>query len=160
MERLAEDPVEQRPGRPELVRDPHLAEDLALARHERVEPRGDAEEMVRRGAVVQPVERRLDLGPERRERRDRILLGLLRVVGGEVELGAVAGREADRFASVRREPGRQRLRVVAVERHLLAQLDRRVVVGGADEDEAHHAKWVAGRARRTTTTRAKPASAR
>ena len=135
VERLAEDPVEQRPGRAELVRDPHLAEDLALARNERVETRGDAEEVVRRGPVLQPVERRLDLRAERRERRDRSLLGLLRVVGGEVELGAVAGREADRLAPVRGEPGRQRLRVVAVERDLLAQLDRRVVVGGADEDE-------------------------
>ena len=160
MERLAERPVEQRPGRPELLCNPHLPEDLPLTRHERVEARGDAEEMVRRCPVLQPVERRLDLRPERRERRGRIPLGLLRVGGGDVELGAVAGREAGRFASALREAGRQRLRGVAVERHLLAQLHRRVVVGGTDEDEAHHAKWVAGSARRTMTTRAKPARAR
>ncbi len=140
MERLAEDPVEQRPGRPELVRDPNLSEDLALTWHERVEAGSDPEEMVRGRPILEPVERRLDFGAERRERRNGVSLGLLRVVGGEVELRAVAGREADRFAPVRREPRRQRLRVVAVERHLLAQLDRRAVVRGADEDEAHHAK--------------------
>jgi len=47
------------------------------------------------------------------------------------------------------------------ERDLLAQLHRRVVVRRADEDEAQHQpKWVAGKASRTTTTRAKPARAR
>src|SRR5205823_7912398 len=126
----------------------------------RVQSRGNAEEVVRGSPVLQPVERRLDLGPERRERGDRIPLGLLRILGCEVELGAVTGREADNLAPVRRQPGGERLRVVPVERHLLAQRHWRVVVGGADEDEADHAKWVAGRARRTTMTRAKPASAR
>ena len=47
-----------------------------------------------------------------------------------------------------------------VERHLFAQRHGRVMVGGSDEDEADQAKWVAGRARRTTMTRTKPASAR
>ena len=89
------------------------------------------------------------------------MLGLFRVGRDQIQLGAVAGREADRLALLPRQPGRQRLRVVAVERDLLAQLDRRVVMGGADEDEAQHqAKWVAGRASRTTTTSAKPARAR
>ena len=64
MERLPEDPVEHRPGRADFVRDPHLPEDLALARDERVQPRGDAEEVVRGRPVLQPVERRLDLRPE------------------------------------------------------------------------------------------------
>ena len=160
VERLPEGAVEQRPGRPELVRDAHLAEDLALAGHERVEACGDAEEMVGRGAVVQSVKGRLDLRPERGERGDRIALGLLCVVSGEVELGPVAGREADGLPPVRREPGRKRLRVAVVQRDLLAQLDRRVMVGRTDEDETHHAKWVTGRARRTMTTRAKPARAR
>ncbi len=145
---------------PELVREPHLTEDLALAGDERVQAGGNAEEVVRGSPVLQPVERRLDLRPERRERGDRIPLGLLRVLGCEVELGAVAGREADSLAPVRRQPGGERLRGVPVERHLLAQRHGRVVVGGADEDEADHAKWVAGRARRTTMTRTKPASAR
>src|SRR5437588_156226 len=94
-----------------------------------------------------------------RERRGSCALRLARVGGGDIELGAVAGRDANRLASVLRQPRGERLRLIAVERNLLAQLDRRVVVRGADEDEADHAKWVAGRARRTTTTRANPARA-
>ena len=58
------------------------------------------------------------------------------------------------------EPGSEGTRVVTVKGHLLAQLDRCVVVGRADENEADHAKWVAGRASRTTTTRTNPARAR
>src|SRR5262249_56926744 len=53
----------------------------------------------------------------------------------------------------------ERSSFVAVERDALAQLDRRVVMRGADEDEVRHAKWVAGSARRTTMTSAKPTSA-
>ena len=45
VQRLAEEPVEHGPGRAGLVRGAHLAEDLALAGHERVEPGGDAEEV-------------------------------------------------------------------------------------------------------------------
>ena len=55
----AEQPVEHRPVRARLVRVAHLAEDLALARNERVEPGRDAEEVQRRGLVAQAVE--LDL---------------------------------------------------------------------------------------------------
>ena len=55
-ERLAEDAVEQRAGLDRLERRPHLAEDLALARHERVEPGRDAEEVQRGRVVVQAVE--------------------------------------------------------------------------------------------------------
>src|SRR5438874_9619710 len=64
MERLPKDAIEQRPGRSELVRDPNLAEDLALARNERIEPRSDAEEMVGSSPVAQAVKGGLDLGPE------------------------------------------------------------------------------------------------
>ena len=49
--------------------------------------------------------------------------------------------------------------MLAVERDALAQLDRRVMVRGADENEAHQLKWTAGSARRTTMTSAKPTSA-
>ena len=98
VERLAEDPVEQRPVRAGLVGVAHLAEDLALARDERVEPGGDAEEMQRRRVVVH-AGRASDLGsPSERLRR-----ALARPRSGsvvrEVELGAVAGREADRLAA-------------------------------------------------------------
>src|SRR5262249_16130231 len=101
------------------------------------------------------------LRPERLEGNRRILLGLIGVGRDQIKLGAVAGREADRLALLGRQPGGQRLRVLAVERDLLAQLHRCVVMGGTDEDETQHqAKWVAGRGSRTTITSAKPASAR
>src|SRR5205823_14241368 len=61
VERLAEDPVEQRTGRAARVGGAHLAEDLALAGHERVQPGRDAKEVQRGGVVAQPVERLLDL---------------------------------------------------------------------------------------------------
>src|SRR5581483_12245511 len=50
-DRLPEDAVEQRPRRDRIVRGAYLAEDLAFAGHERVEPGRDAEE-VERGLVV------------------------------------------------------------------------------------------------------------
>ena len=45
------------------MREPHLPEDLALAGDERVEAGGDAEEVVRRSPVLQPVERGSTSGP-------------------------------------------------------------------------------------------------
>src|SRR5436190_1938963 len=47
MQRLAEEPVEHRTGRAHLEGGADLAKDLALAGDERVEPRGDPEEMER-----------------------------------------------------------------------------------------------------------------
>ena len=58
VQRLPEEVVEQRPGRAGLEGAPHLAEDLALAGNERVEPGGDTEEVQRRRLVPEPVERR------------------------------------------------------------------------------------------------------
>src|SRR5207253_567071 len=124
----------------ELVRDPDLAEDLTLAGDERVEPRRDAEQMQRGRAILQPVERRLDLRLERRKRGDGVALGRLRVIGRDIELGAVARREADRFAPALREPRRERLRRLPLERDPLAQLDGRMVMRRADEDETDHPK--------------------
>ena len=70
MQRLPEHAVEQQARRARLVRGAHLAEDLALARDERVEARGDAEQVQRGRLVAQPVERGLDLRLERGERCD------------------------------------------------------------------------------------------
>jgi hypothetical protein len=149
---LPEEPVEERPRRAGLVRRAHLAEDLALAGHERVEPAGDAEEMQRRALVAEPVERRPQLARaaarEPFQRRDGRLLGAL--LAREVELCPVARREDHGLlAQVVRERRRRR----AVERDALAQLDRGAVVRDADEGQLH-AKWVSGR---TTATSAKPA---
>ena len=72
MERLAEHVVEQRPGRAGLEGVAHLAEDLALAGDERVEPGGDAEEVERRRLVAQPVEHGHELRlVDARERDER-----------------------------------------------------------------------------------------
>src|SRR5262249_34337610 len=64
VERLPKDPVEQRTVRPELVGDPHLAEDLALAGNERVEPGGDAEEVMSCRPRGEPIGAGLSLGTE------------------------------------------------------------------------------------------------
>ena len=120
--------VEQRPGLDGLVGGPHLAEDLALARHERVEPGGDPEEMQRGGVLVQAVDDSVQwLAGDLLERREHLALA----DPVDVELGAVAGRKADGVA----ERPRERRRGAEVERHPLAQLDRRDVVREADEGQ-------------------------
>jgi hypothetical protein len=149
---MPEDAIEEKARRSVLVRGADLAEDLALTRNERIEAGGDAEEMERRSTVAQPVERVLDV----RQRRDPASLGLVGVLRREVDLGPVARREHDGFAELACE----RVGGVLLQRDALPLFDRRVVVRGADEDEMHQAKWAAGRARRTTMTRTKPASAR
>ena len=75
VQRLPEEPVENRPGRAGLECLAHLPEDLALARNHRVEPGGDPEEVQRSGLVGQPVDDRAQLilgspliASERRER--------------------------------------------------------------------------------------------
>ncbi len=156
VQRLAEEPVEQRPGRAGLEGGAHLAEDLALAGHERVEPGGDAEEVERRRLVVQPVERGRELvgaiARDARQRCDGLFVGVL--LAHEVELGAVARGEHDRLGA---ELGGQPPARVAVERDALPQLDRSAVVRDADERQLHRAKWVSGR---TSATSAKPARVR
>jgi hypothetical protein len=140
VERLPKDPVEQRARRPDLVREPNLAQDLPLAGNERVEPSCDAKEVVGRRSIVEPVERRLDVGLERRERCDGFALGRLRVFRGDVELGAVARREANDLAAALRKLRGESLRGIPLERDPLPQLDRSMVVRRADEDEADHPK--------------------
>ena len=110
-----------RPRLDRLVRGANLPEDLALPRHERIEPGGDAEEVQRSCIFVQAVENAVErLARKPLERGDR--RGVVRAV--EVDLGAIAGRQADRVAERRCEC----VRALEVERHPLAQLDRRDVV--------------------------------
>ena len=142
----------ERAGLDGLVGGSDLAEDLALSRHERVEPGGDAEEVQRRRVLVQAV----DDAVERLTRQllERRQCGAL-VDPVDVELGAVAGREADRIA----ERAGERRRGCEIERDPFAQLDRRDVVRQADQRE-RHVKWLPASTRRATITRAKPPSAR
>ena len=150
LERLAKHPVEQRPGRGGVERRAHLAEDLALARDQRVEPGGDAEEVQRRRVVVHAVgDRAQRLAGELLERLERAGA----VVAREVDLGAVAGREADGVA----EPAGEGRGPLERQRDALAQLDRRDVMRDADEREGQ--KWLPARTTRATITRPKPTRA-
>ena len=159
VQRLAEEPVEQRPGRADLVRGPHLAEDLALAGNERVEPGGDAEEMERGGLVAQPVERRLELvGPSAGERASASTASLAprRLARRRRARCGCTSRGTTASPPVRASRARARGRV-AVERDALAQLDRRVVVRDADETSlirrSGSAGGRAGRRRRARSRR-------
>jgi hypothetical protein len=150
---LAEEPVEEGAGGPGLGGRAHLAEDLPLTGTSESKPAGDAEEVQRRRLVAQPVEhalegRRLVAGEvEQRVARGTVASGVL---AGEVDLGAVAGREHHRLARLG-ERVRERGRTLTVEGHALAQLDRGPVVRDADEREPHDAKWVIGSTTATST---------
>ena len=91
----------------------HLPEDLALARHERVET-GRHPEQVQRGTVVtEPVEQRARarriVAGEREQGRGRSLVEIGSVVvARKVELCPVAGRENDCLTAVRELAGRAR----------------------------------------------------
>ena len=154
MDGIAEEPLEQGAGRAELRRPSHLAENLALAGDERVEARGDAEEMERGGVVVQAVE-----GRKLEENRCGALLGRLGVFGRQVELGAVAGREADGFPAVGRQRARDLGGFLLAEGDPLAHLHGRETMRRADEDEGHE-KCTVGRPSRTAITSANPARRR
>ena len=126
VQRLAEQPVEHGPRRAGLVGRAHLAEDLALAGHHRVEPGSDAERVQRRRLVAQAVEHGTDVGacqaPQRglgarpaprRRRRPR----------GTARCGCRSrGRPPRR---PRRQPRGELRRRVDVERDALTHLDGR-----------------------------------
>jgi hypothetical protein len=159
VQRLAEQPVEDRAGHPGLVGLADLAEDLALTGNHRVEPGRDAEEVQRRRLVGQTVEDTAELvlgqaahAHQRGERAD------LRVGPDQVELGAVAGRKADGLA-VTREPAGELGRLVQRDECALPHRHGRRLVGKPDERQ-HHEKWVTWRPRRAMITSAKPARAR
>ena len=160
MEGLTEEAIEDRSCRTRRVRRADLPQDLAFAGHERVQPGGDAEEMESRVLVAQAVERRSELLLEREQRGFGLFLGAFRRLVREVELRAVAGRETHRLAVLAGKRPGQLGCTLGIESRALPQLDRRLMVRDADEDDAHVAKWVAGKARRTTATRTKPARTR
>jgi hypothetical protein len=84
----------------------HLAEDLALAEHHRVEPSRDIEQMARRSVVVESEEMRVELGEghpgEAGEELGDVGVGAVEALGHDVDLGAPArgedGNLADRVA--------------------------------------------------------------
>ena len=125
------------------VRVLHLPENLRFADDERVEAARNPEQMPRRVEAVDVVDVRREvrcLHPvELGEERDEVGARRRRVVAGDVELGAIAGREDDRFA---RGPapgdGPQRLGDASrLEVHALPQVDGRRPMTDSDQQQLH-----------------------
>ena len=134
MQRVVEQPVQERSCRPGLVGGAYLPENLALAGHERVETGGNAKKMQRGGMIRKSIRERRDLvAAQGAKSLQRLFLGAL---ADGVELGAVARREADALPR-RGELARQRRRLAGVQRDPLAHLDGRMTVRDADEREPH-----------------------
>ena len=115
--------------------------------------------MQSRRLVGQPVDDRSQLLVfEATDGGERLHPAPVRVLADEVELGAVAGREADCLAAVC-ETACELRRLRERDERALADRDRRRLVGESDESEVHE-KWVSWRPMRATITSAKPASAR
>src|SRR5690606_39024130 len=128
----------------------HLAEDLRFAQHQRVEAGGDPEQVADRLGVLVPVEIGAQVaaqagvvgrvGGQPGSQRAAVVLG------GRVQLGAVAGRQQHhlmypRQLAQRRQGRRQR---VFGKGHPFAQFDRRGLVVEADGDERHRGVGTAG----------------
>ena len=160
MDRAAEHPVEQRPCRSVVESGAHLAENLALTRHERVEPGRHTVEMQCNVVVLKLVRDALQLVDVQAGALGEQRQALRGIAAGGVDLRAVASGEADRLTVASTEPARELGGLGAGERHPLAQLHRRAAVREADEVQRAHAKCASGSASRTTMTRAKPARAR
>jgi hypothetical protein len=132
-----EEPVEHRPGRTGLERGANLTEDLTLSGNHRVESGGNPEQVQRCGLVGKPVDDRAQLIlRQSAHARDRLEGAALGVVADEIELGAVAGREADGLAVCRQRPGELR-RLRQGHERTLAQGDGSGLVGESDEGEVH-----------------------
>src|SRR5215211_2380784 len=144
-ERLAEEPVEDGPCGACLARglvgSAHLAEDLRLPGDQRIEAGGYAENMQSCRLVRERVESRGDLALREAGQSGQLCecTGLCRlfVAVREIELCAVARGEDHRFGVGARQSLHQLSVLGCAHEELLAQLDRRAVVGGADEDESH-----------------------
>src|SRR5262249_39546435 len=142
-------------GRPQRVRGADLAEDLGLAPDPRVEPCRDPEEVPRSLVVAAAVEGALGFGFAPR-------LGgpLPQARAGDVKLGAVAGREAGGLTLFAGQVARELCRLVGIESHALADIERRTVVRDADERELSQPEPPRGVPPRLRGARARAPSAR
>ncbi len=158
-DRGAERLLEVRPEGPRLAGEvaggAHLAEDLELPEHHRLEPGSDAAEVLHRLAVGEghPVGAevpRLDVprGPQELEGTgDERFHGLLSRPGDEVDLHPVARREEGGLGETRGAgelPSRQARERLARrggrERNPLAQADRRIPVADPETEQRSHGK--------------------
>ena len=96
---------------------------------------------MKRGRLVrQPVEHRCDLVPslpgESEQSLARLRVELAIIVGGQVDLGAIARRE-DHGLPVTRERACKLCGAVQLDRHPLAQFDRRPMMRDPDQRQLH-----------------------
>ena len=142
---FAEETLENLSGTPRLVCRAQLPEDLALPHDAGVETGRDTKEVTRRVAAPVPVDHRRELvaavAGRRSQHFHRTFLRVL--VADEVHLGAVARREDDRLLP---EPLGERAATVSVERHALAQVERRRVMRNADDRQHRRRRLGANRA--------------
>src|SRR5674476_147934 len=117
----------------------HLAQDLRLAQHHGFEARGDAKRVAHRLFLGQGVEVRLQL-----LRLHAVILGhpeqrFVRLLGGTVELGAVAGGEDRRLPHQLGlgQFAQRRFQFFGVKHHLLADRERSGVVVQAEGVKLH-----------------------
>ena len=127
----------------DLPRAAHLAEDLALAEHRRVEPGGDLEQVAGGGLVVLAVEVRVQLvGDEAAELAEEVAdvgVGAVEALGDGVDLDAVARAEHGDLAEVvpAGEPGDRLGDVVGGDRQPLEDRQRSRAVVDTDDDDGH-----------------------
>jgi hypothetical protein len=117
----------------------HLAENLRLAQHHRIQPGGDAEHVAHGILLRMLVEVGMDL-----LRRQRMVLGQpvggeLRMLGGAVQLGAIAGGKDGGFAHrlLAQQVVQGLTHARRVERHLLANRERGRMVVDAQSVQLH-----------------------
>ena len=127
----------------ELPRRAHLALDLALAHHHRVEAGGHPEELGRRAVVAQQVAGagelvRGDLGVGHQAARHDVL-GRAGIDGGGVDLGAVAGGERDHLGHglLLAQLPKEGAHALVGQGGLLALLHRSGLVGEPEDQERH-----------------------
>ena len=104
----------------------HLPKDLRLAQDHGIEARGHAEGVPRGGLVGVAVEVRRDGYARLHRAREEPPLDGMRVVGAEIDLGAVAGRHQDRLGDpgLARQVGERLPLAIRREGELLADLQR------------------------------------
>ncbi len=149
-ERTVEEPVEHGADGARIGRDRmgvlHLAENLRLPDHERVETGRHAEQMPGRVDVADVVDVRCEIGARKAvevaDEADQVVARRLDVVAGDVELGAVAGGEHDGFTrGAARSQHAERFRNAArLKVDALAHVDRRGAVTHSYQEKVHNGR--------------------
>ena len=135
--------VQQRAHRPSLFGTAgsvlHLTEDLRLAEDHRVEPARDAKDMPDRIALRIGIEIRRDFAQRQVMKTRQPVGSVLRLLRGEVQFGAIAGRQDRRLAHrpLVRQIMQRVVQALGLKRHLLANRERRRMVIQAKSIKLH-----------------------